>query len=124
MSRLSGDQFGLILLSEQEPARIAAFAEAVKQAIRAPITFAKREIVLTASLGLVTWTTPQATGEDLIKDAELAVFQAKRLGGDRIEPFRPAFRTVGADKLQNESDLRRAVERSRLEARESPRRSA
>lgn len=114
LSRLSGDQFGLILLSEQDPARIATFAEAVKNAIKAPITFAKREIILTASLGLVTWTNPQATAEDLIKDAELAVFQAKRLGGDRIEPFRPAFRTVGADKLQIESDLRRAVERNEL----------
>lgn len=37
--------------------------------------------------------------------------QAKRFGGDRIEPFRPAFRTVGTDRLQFESDLRRAIER-------------
>lgn len=114
LARLGGDQFGLILLSETEPARIAAFAEAVKAAIRAPITFAKREIILTASLGLVSWTSPQATTEDLVKDAELAVFQAKRFGGDRIEPFRPAFRSVGSDRLQLESDLRRAVERNEL----------
>jgi EAL domain-containing protein (putative c-di-GMP-specific phosphodiesterase class I) len=38
--------------------------------------------------------------------------QAKRFGGDRIEPFRPAFRAFGANRLQLESDLRRAVERS------------
>ena len=37
--------------------------------------------------------------------------QAKRFGGDRIEPFRPAFRSVGTDRLQLESDLRRAIER-------------
>ena len=114
LARLGGDQFGLILLSENEPARIAAFAEAVKAAIRSPITFAKREIILTASIGLMTWTTPQATAEDLVKDAELAVFQAKRFGGDRIEPFRPAFRSVGSDRLQLESDLRRASERNEL----------
>eukprot|EP01132_Coremiostelium_polycephalum_P010545 gene10545-12931_t len=95
LSRLSADQFGLILVSEVEPARIAAFAEAVKQAIRAPIAFAKREIVLTASLGLITWTSGStASPEDLVKDAELAMFQAKRFGGDRIEPFRPAFRAA------------------------------
>jgi EAL domain-containing protein (putative c-di-GMP-specific phosphodiesterase class I) len=40
--------------------------------------------------------------------------QAKRFGGDRIEPFRPAFRSVGTDRLQLESDLRRALERSEL----------
>ncbi|ATU93842.1 sensor domain-containing phosphodiesterase [Phyllobacterium zundukense] len=115
LSRLAADQFGLILVSESEPAKIAAFAEAVKQAIRAPIAFAKREIVLTASLGLITWTSGSAASpEDLMKDAELAMFQAKRFGGDRIEPFRPAFRAVGSDRLQLESDLRRALERREI----------
>ncbi|MDP3898928.1 MAG: sensor domain-containing phosphodiesterase [Mesorhizobium sp.] len=112
LSRIAGDQFALMLLSEQDPARIAAVADAIKQAIRAPITFAKREIVLTASIGLITWTSAQSSAEDMIKDAELAMHQAKRFGGDRIEPFRPAFRSFGSDRLQLESDLRRAVERA------------
>jgi diguanylate cyclase (GGDEF)-like protein/PAS domain S-box-containing protein len=111
LSRFAGDQFALMLLSEQDPARIAAVADAIKHAISAPITFAKREIVLTASIGLITWTLEQASAEDLVKDAELAMHQAKRFGGDRIEPFRPAFRTAGTDRLQFESDLRRAIER-------------
>jgi diguanylate cyclase (GGDEF)-like protein/PAS domain S-box-containing protein len=114
LSRFAGDQFALMLLSEQDPARIAAVADAIKQAIRSPITFAKREIVLTASVGLITWTEAQASAEDMVKDAELAMHQAKRFGGDRIEPFRPAFRSVGTDRLQLESDLRRAVERKEL----------
>src|SRR5690606_26361142 len=95
-------------------ARIAAIADAIKQAIRAPITFAKREIVLTASIGLISWTNAQATAEEMLKDAELAMHQAKRFGGDRIEPFRPAFRSVGTDRLQLESDLRRALERNEI----------
>jgi len=111
LSRFSGDQFAFMLLSEQDPARIATVADAVKQAVRAPINFAKREIVLTASIGLITWTSAQATAPDMVKDAELAMQQAKRFGGDRIEPFRPAFRSVGTDRLQLESDLHRAVER-------------
>ncbi len=111
LSRFAGDQFALMLLSEQDPAGIAGVADAIKQAIRAPITFAKREIVLTASIGLITWTQAQASAEDMVKDAELAMHQAKRFGGDRIEPFRPAFRSVGTDRLQIESDLRRAIDR-------------
>ena len=111
LSRFAGDQFALMLLSEQEPARIAGVADAIKQAIKAPINFAKREIVLTASIGLITWTNAQNLAEDMVKDAELAMHQAKRFGGDRIEPFRPAFRSVGTDRLQLESDLRRAAER-------------
>ncbi|CCV12411.1 EAL domain-containing protein [Mesorhizobium sp. STM 4661] len=111
LSRFAGDQFALMLLSEQDPARIAAVADAIKHAINNPITFAKREIVLTASIGLITWTSAQTSAEDMVKDAELAMHQAKRFGGDRIEPFRPAFRTVGTDRLQLESDLRRAIDR-------------
>jgi diguanylate cyclase (GGDEF)-like protein/PAS domain S-box-containing protein len=111
LSRFAGDQFALMLLSEQDPARIAGFADAIMQAVRSPINFAKREIVLTASIGLITWTASQSTAEDMVKDAELAMHQAKRFGGDRVEPFRPAFRSVGTDRLQIESDLRRAAER-------------
>jgi diguanylate cyclase (GGDEF)-like protein/PAS domain S-box-containing protein len=111
LSRFAGDQFALMLLSEQDTGRIAAVADAIKHAINAPITFAKREIVLTASIGLISWNMEQTSAEDMVKDAELAMHQAKRFGGDRIEPFRPAFRTVGSDRLQFESDLRRAVER-------------
>ncbi|WP_312796154.1 putative bifunctional diguanylate cyclase/phosphodiesterase [Tianweitania sp.] len=114
LSRLFGDQFALMLLSEQEPARIAAVAEAIRQAVRAPVTFAKREIVLTPSIGLISWSSTQNAAEDMLKDAELAMHQAKRFGGDRIEPFRPAFRSVGTDRLTLEADLRRAIERNEL----------
>ena len=62
LSRFAGDQFALMLLSEQDPARIAGFADAIKQAIKAPITFAKREIVLTGSIGLITWTNDAEPG--------------------------------------------------------------
>jgi len=114
LSRIAGDQFALMLLSEQDPARVASVADAMRQAIRAPVTFAKREIVLTPSIGLVSWTSTQNAAEEMLKDAELAMYQAKRYGGDRIEPFRPAFRTIGTDRLQIESDLRRAIERKEL----------
>ncbi|TCD13530.1 putative bifunctional diguanylate cyclase/phosphodiesterase [Oricola cellulosilytica] len=114
IARLSGNQFGIILLSETDPERIADFADAVKKSIKTPISFAERQIILTASIGLATWTHARAQHEDLLGDAELALFQAKRFGGDRVEPFRPAFRTAGSDKMQLESDLRRAIERGEI----------
>jgi diguanylate cyclase (GGDEF)-like protein len=114
LARISGNQFGVILLSETEPGRIASFADAVKNTVKAPISFAERQIILTTSIGLATWTQVRVQDEDLFGDAELALFQAKRFGGDRVEPFRPAFRTSGSDKLQLESDLRRAIERGEI----------
>jgi len=114
LARISGDQFGLVLVSEQDAVKVAALAEAISKAISAPIDFAGQEIRLTASIGLVTWVENNAVPDDLMKDAELAMYQAKRFGGNRIEPFRPAFRTVGSDRQRLESDLRRALERNEL----------
>lgn len=114
LARISGDQFGLILLSEQDAPKVAAFAEGIAKAIMVPINFGQQEIILTASIGLVTWVDEQSSPLELVKDAELAMFQAKRVGGNRIEPFRPAFRAAGADRLQMESDLRRALERNEI----------
>ncbi len=114
LARLSGDEFGLILVSERDPAKIADFADAVSKAIMVPINFANREIILTASIGLVSWVDQQENAAGLLSDAELAMYRAKRAGGNRVEPFRPAFRGAGTDRLQLETDLRRAIERKEL----------
>jgi diguanylate cyclase (GGDEF)-like protein/PAS domain S-box-containing protein len=114
LARLSGDEFGLILVSEKDPAKIADFADAVSKAIMVPLNFANREISLTASIGLVSWVDQQESAASLLADAELAMYRAKRTGGNRVEPFRPAFRTVSTDRLQLETDLRRAIERKEL----------
>ncbi|MCQ0989157.1 EAL domain-containing protein [Jiella marina] len=113
LARLGSDQFGLILISKTEVAAVAEFAEELREAIKAPISLAGREIVLTGSIGLSGWAEG-AMAEDVLKEAELAMYQAKRFGGDRIEPFRPAYKTIGSGRLQLESDLRRAFERSEL----------
>src|SRR5216683_2855192 len=114
IARLAGDQFSLILLSEKEPARIIAFAETLRKALRAPITFNDREIFLTASIGLALADGQPHRTEEVLKDAELAMYHAKRIGGDRIEVFKPAMRARKTDRLTLESDLRRALERDEI----------
>ncbi|SIR10507.1 PAS domain S-box-containing protein/diguanylate cyclase (GGDEF) domain-containing protein [Rhizobium sp. RU20A] len=114
LARLGGDQFGLILMSEREPGKVADFADAVSKAIMVPLSFGAKEINLTASIGLVSWVDQQENAAGLLNDAELAMFRAKKQGGNRVEPFRPAFRTSGTDRLQLEAELRRAIERKEL----------
>jgi len=114
LARLSGDQFGLILVSERDPVKVADFADAVSKAIMVPINFANREIILTASIGLCSWVDQQENAAGLMNDAELAMYRAKRAGGNRVEPFSPGLRSFGTDRLQIETDLRRAVERKEL----------
>ena len=91
LARLSGDQFALIVLSEREPARIVAFAETIRRTLRAPIAFNDREIFLTASIGLALAENAAHRTDEVLKDAELAMYYAKRIGGDRIEIFKPAM---------------------------------
>jgi len=114
LARLSGDQFALILISERDPSKIIAFAETIRRALRAPITFNDREIFLTASIGLALADNQTTRPEEILKDAELAMYHAKRIGGDRIEVFKAAMRERKTDRLTLGSELRRALERGEL----------
>jgi diguanylate cyclase (GGDEF)-like protein/PAS domain S-box-containing protein len=114
LARLTGDQFSMILLSERDPTRLIAFAETIRRTLRAPITFNDREIFLTASIGLALCDGQPNRTEEVLKDAELAMYHAKRIGGDRIELFKPAMRARKTDRLTLESELRRALEREEI----------
>ncbi len=95
LARVSGDEFAMILLSEREPDRIIAFADMVRRAVTTPITYAEREIFLTASIGLALHD-PQiaARREDVLRNAEIAMTHAKRHGRrpDRGVPAEHALR--------------------------------
>ena len=114
LARIAGDQFVMILMSEREPERITAFADTIRRSLRAPIGFGTRQIFLTASIGLVLYDGQTRQREELLKDAELAMYRAKQQGADRIEVFKPAMRSQKIDQLTLESDLRRALEREEI----------
>jgi diguanylate cyclase (GGDEF)-like protein/PAS domain S-box-containing protein len=114
LARVGGDQYGLLLLSEREPERITAFADNMRRTLRAPITFNDREILLTASIGLALVGDDPQRKDEFLKDAELAMYHAKRMGGDRIEVFKPAMRARKSDRLTLETELRRALARDEI----------
>src|SRR5271170_2132944 len=95
-------------------ARITAFAETIRKTIRAPIAFNDREIFLTASIGLALSDPQTQLTDEIIKDAELAMYHSKRIGGDRIDVYKPAMRARKTDRLTLESELRRAIEREEI----------
>ena len=88
--------------------------------MRAPIGFNDREIFLTASIGLALAESQPHRTEEVLKDAELAMYHAKRIGGDRIEIFKPAMRSRKTDRLTMESELRRAIERDEIKVLYQP----
>ena len=114
LSRISGNSFAIILLSQSGPAEIADFAEALVSAIDMPISFENREISLTASIGIASWHDGHETAESFVEDAGLAVLRAKRTGGNAVETYRPALRMLSDERSQIRSDLSRAVDRNEM----------
>src|SRR4029077_3419840 len=94
VARISGAQFGLILASEQAAGKIAETAEQIRKALKAPFNFGERDLTLTASIGVTIYDNNPATAADVLRDAELAMYYAKRLGGDRIEAYRASARAM------------------------------
>ncbi|HRD75153.1 MAG TPA: diguanylate cyclase, partial [Hyphomicrobiaceae bacterium] len=114
LARVGGDQFAILMLGQQDPRELAMLAERIRRALRAPIKIAGQEIVLTGSLGIAIYDGKQTSHMELLREAELAMYRAKRAGADRIEIFKPAMRSERDDRVQIESDLRRAVENREL----------
>ncbi|MCP4381159.1 MAG: EAL domain-containing protein [Hyphomicrobiales bacterium] len=120
LARFGGDQFAFLLVSEDQAERIAAFAESVRRTLRAPITLGEKETFLTASIGISMHDGREIEAEEMMKEAEIGMYHAKRLGGDRIEAFRAALRQHGTDLATLESDLRRALGREEIKVLYQP----
>jgi diguanylate cyclase (GGDEF)-like protein/PAS domain S-box-containing protein len=115
LARVTGDQFGAIIMTESGSEQVAGFVESVRTMLSTPISFGEREVTLTVSIGIALYDAKaHAKGTDLLKDAEIAMAYAKKAGGNRSEIFRPAMRGPRLDRVSLEGDLRRALERGEI----------
>ncbi|WP_412058311.1 EAL domain-containing protein [Bartonella sp. DGB2] len=114
LSRLSADRFALILLSKSDAVSIAQFVEHLHKIACAPINLPQREIDLSASVGLVTWSETYTSAEDMLNDAELAMIYARRDGGNKIQPFRPNLRQLGHKSDNWSVDILSAIQRDEI----------
>lgn len=114
LARVGGDQFAVLFVSNKSPAELAGIAEDIRLSLRSPVKIAGQEIVLTGSLGLAVWDGSAEQPEDLLKEAEIAMYRAKRTGADRIEIFKPSMRGERDDRVVIESNLRKALERGQI----------
>jgi diguanylate cyclase (GGDEF)-like protein/PAS domain S-box-containing protein len=114
VARLGGDQFGVILASEAAAGKIAETAEQIRKALKSPFNFGDRDLSLTASIGVTIYDGNPVTATDVLRDAELAMYYAKRLGGDRIEAYRASARSIAAYTRASEEDLDRGLRHGEL----------
>jgi diguanylate cyclase (GGDEF)-like protein/PAS domain S-box-containing protein len=114
LARVGGDQFALLMLNQSSAAELAMLAEQVRRALHAPINIAGQEIVLTASIGIALYDGPDEDPAELLREAEIAMYRAKRAGPDKIEIFNAGMRTEKDGRPELERDLQRAIEKKQL----------
>ena len=114
VARFGGDEFAILLDAIENPSDAIRVAEKVQQEISAPFKLHNHEAVTTASIGVALNTSDYSEAEDMIRDADTAMYRAKDQGKARYEIFDTAMHTRAVTLLRLESDLRRALEREEL----------
>ncbi len=115
LARLAGDQFGIIYNGETPDREIVEVVDNIRQIVAVPINVRPREIFLTASIGVAKIEAGRDDPEELLKNAEIALYEAKRQGKDQIGFFDATMRDDRSQLVALESDLRRALDRSEIE---------
>jgi len=114
IARLGGDEFVVLLEDISQPGDAEAIAERIVAAFECPFRLAMGEHFAKASLGIAIADGEHPVPESLIRDADSAMYQAKRRGRARLEVFDRAMRARSLERLSVENDLRRALERDEL----------
>ncbi|KAF1700194.1 hypothetical protein CSC68_12500 [Pseudoxanthomonas suwonensis] len=110
VARLGGDEFAvLVACSGHEEAR--EMARMLLALVGQPLWVAGRELFPSASMGIALWHPRYRRGEELLRDADAAMYRAKNEGRDRFAIFDEAMREQAMRSLDLEADMRRAIQR-------------
>jgi predicted signal transduction protein with EAL and GGDEF domain len=112
LARLGGDEFSILLDDVRDPVEAVRVAERLQAELAAPFLVHQQEIVISASIGISASTSPHAQAEDLLRDADIAMYRAKRAGKARCEVSDPAMHANAVKRLQLETDLRKAFDQA------------
>ncbi|HEV7395354.1 MAG TPA: EAL domain-containing protein [Pyrinomonadaceae bacterium] len=111
IARLGGDEFTILLDGIKDHRDAHRVAERVQEVLSDPFVFAGRELFVTASVG-IKYSGDNSQPEELLRDADTAMYSAKTLGKAQYQIFDTKMHTRAMTQLQIESDLRRAVDRA------------
>jgi diguanylate cyclase (GGDEF)-like protein/PAS domain S-box-containing protein len=114
VARLGGDEFTILLDDIKQPADANRAAERVMKALAPPFLLAGKEVFTSVSIGIALSNSTYDQPEDMLRDADTAMYRAKSLGKARYEVFDADMRASVMARLQLETDLRRALERNQF----------
>jgi diguanylate cyclase (GGDEF)-like protein/PAS domain S-box-containing protein len=120
IARLGGDEFTILLDGIKDRGDAQRVAERVQELLAEPFDLAGHELFLTASVGIKYSGTDDEQPEDLLRDADTAMYCAKTFGKAQYQVFDAQMHTSALTNLQLESDLRRAIEREEFRANYQP----
>jgi len=120
LARFGGDEFAILVDGDATPPNVLAVAEEVIAALREPFVMEGGEAFVGGSIGIAFATARHVDAGELLREADIALYQAKAEGRNRAVVFHPAMNERAVRRLEEESALRRAVERSELELRFQP----
>ena len=112
-ARMGGDEFAVLLEDLDDPAKATEIAEKVIASLRKPFSIAGKEVFIGASIG-IAFDGPDARSDQLLRNADLAMYTAKVRGRGRCQVYEPEMHAAAVERLEVEADLRRAVERDEL----------
>jgi diguanylate cyclase (GGDEF)-like protein/PAS domain S-box-containing protein len=111
LARLGGDEFTILLDQVRDSSDAILVAERILKALAAPFDFDGKKLFTSVSIGIALSSIGYDSAEDLLRDADTAMYRAKTLGKGRYEVFDLAMRASVIARLQLETDLRTALER-------------
>src|SRR5258708_28356407 len=114
LARLGGDEFTVLLEDVLEPSDAIRGAQRIQETLATPFEIKGQRIVIAASIGIASSSTSYAEAEELLRDAEIAMYRAKRAGKACCELFDPAMHSSAVRRLKLETDLRLGIERGEL----------
>ena len=120
VARLGGDEFAMLLDGIDREADAVRAARRVQEELGLPFRVGPHEIFTTVSVGIALSTTGYSDPQDVLRDADIAMYRAKARGKARHEVFDTAMHDRTVELLLFETDLRRAIERGELRVHYQP----
>ncbi len=111
VGRLGGDEFVVLLFGVRSVVDATHVADRIQRALAAPFDLGGREVCTGASIGIAFTGGADARPEDVLRDADTAMYRAKALGKGRSEVFDAAMRAQVVERMELDTALRLAVER-------------
>lgn len=114
LARLSGDEFAILIEDMRHDDAARRLAERIQEQMQSPFILDRREVFASLSIGIVVSGPAHVGPNDLLRDADLAMYRAKANGKARCEVFDHTMNAQVTERLALETAMRRAIERQEL----------